>query len=63
MCIEFDGEQHFKAKEYFGGKEEFRNIKRRDKIKNKYCEMNNVNLIRIKYTKINEIDKILEDIF
>ena len=28
-----------------------------------YCEMNNINLIRIKYTKINEIDKILEDIF
>jgi len=49
ICIEFDGEQHFREVELFGGKEEFENRERRDKIKTKYCKEKGIKLFRIKY--------------
>ena len=54
-CIEFDGIQHFKFINFFGNKTKFNELKNRDKIKNKFCNNNNINLIRIKYS-----DNILE---
>lgn len=48
-CIEFDGEQHFKPIEYYGGKKEFEIIIKRDKIKSDFCKSNNINLIRVKF--------------
>jgi len=55
MCIEFDGIQHFKHFDFFGGKLELENRKNKDNIKNKYCEDNNIKLLRIKYNeKIEE---------
>ena len=47
--IEYDGEQHFKAVDYFGGKEKFEKQVQYDGLKNKYCKNNNYILIRIKY--------------
>lgn len=66
VCIEYDGEHHFKAIR-FGGPEcseesvikSFKNIKYRDKLKNEYCKTNKIPLIRIPYWKFNEIEKIL----
>jgi len=49
ICIEFDGIQHFQPMNIWGGKEEFKNIQKRDQIKNEYCENNNIRLIRIRY--------------
>jgi hypothetical protein len=49
ICIEYDGEEHFRYVEIWGGEEEFENIKIRDQIKNEYCKNNNIRLIRIKY--------------
>lgn len=51
--IEYDGEQHFKPVETFGGKESFKKTKARDKIKNKYCLLNNIPILRISYTEKN----------
>ena len=48
-CIEFDGEQHFKPIEYYGGKKEFEIIIKRDKIKSDFFKSNNINLIRVKF--------------
>lgn len=48
--IEYDGRQHFMPVDCFGGIEEFREIQRRDAIKNKYCKLNNINLLRLPYT-------------
>ena len=62
ICIEFDGEQHFKIKECFGGLDEFIKIKIRDIIKNEYCKNNNIKLIRIPYWKINDIENIITNI-
>ena len=49
LCIEYDGEQHFKPIKYFGGIKKFNLLKKRDKIKNKYCNIKDINLLRISY--------------
>jgi len=61
MCIEFDGLQHFKSINYFGGLEGLKTSQKRDKIKNNYCKANNIKLIRIKYNE--NIENILSNIF
>jgi very-short-patch-repair endonuclease len=69
LLIEFDGEQHFNHMR-FGNmgrckdKEEYlRKIQYRDSIKTNYCLNNNIKLLRIKYTEINNIESILDTIF
>lgn len=59
--IEFDGEQHFIPIKHFGGINKFKKQKINDKIKNDYVKSNNYNLLRIKFNKINMIDKILDN--
>lgn len=56
--IEFDGEQHFKPK---FGEENFVITQKNDKIKDDYCEANGIDLIRIPYTEIKNIPKIIEE--
>lgn len=50
LVIEYDGEQHYHPVKMFGGKESYEYIHRHDLIKNKYCENNGINLLRIPYT-------------
>lgn len=47
-AVEYDGEQHFRASNKFGGLK-FDTYVINDKIKNKYCMDNGINLIRIPY--------------
>jgi len=55
ICIEFDGEQHYKAIEWFGGGQGFKERKKNDNLKTEYCKINNIKLIRIKFNQnINE---------
>lgn len=57
ICIEYDGQQHFKPISIFGGEEDFKKRQRNDEIKNQYCKDNNIKLIRIPYwdyDKLNE---------
>ena len=58
LCIEYDGEQHFKP---IRGNESFELTKYHDNIKTKYCELNNINLLRIPYWERDNIEKILID--
>lgn len=51
--IEFDGKQHFE--ELNNHWENLNTIQERDMIKNKWCKQNNIPLIRIPYTKINNL--------
>jgi very-short-patch-repair endonuclease len=60
ILIEFDGKQHFESMNYFGGKEGLEYLKYNDKIKDNFCDENNIKLIRIPYWDINNIEKILE---
>lgn len=61
MAIEYDGQQHYKPIEKFGGEKAFEKTKFRDVIKNNYCKDNNINLLRIPYWDYNNIEKILND--
>jgi very-short-patch-repair endonuclease len=51
LCIEYDGEQHYKSIKYFGGDDAFIKTQTRDKIKTNFCIKNNINLLRIKYNE------------
>ena len=61
MCIEFNGEQHYKAFNYMGGDNDFLLRQIRDMIKKDYCESNNIQLLIIKYNENirHKIEKIL----
>ena len=61
LVIEFDGEQHFRPIEFFGGNEKFYNTIIRDAIKNQYCEDNNINILRIPYWESKNIEKIIKE--
>ena len=63
ICIEYDGIQHFKSIEYWGGKESLEKQIIKDEIKTNYCEKNNIKLIRIRYDddieeRLSEIKKL-----
>lgn len=49
-CIEYDGQQHYKPFDRWGGNNTLQGTQRRDKIKNKYCISNGIKLIRVPYT-------------
>ena len=61
ICIEYDGEQHFRPIEFFGGIESFKNLILKDELKNLYCQENNLSLLRISY-KENINKKLGENI-
>lgn len=51
VAIEYQGEQHYKSVDYFGGEKAFEKRKLHDKIKSDYCAKNNILLLAIPYTK------------
>jgi len=59
MCIEFDGKQHSRSIDFFGGDDTLKLTKIKDNIKNKYCLDNNIKILRISYKDYNKIEKIL----
>jgi len=60
LCIEYNGLQHYKPVEFFGGEKGFKSLLKRDDIKKKYCQDNNINLLIIKYgTPKENIKKII----
>ncbi len=48
------GKQHFKPVEFFGGQKAFELLQKCDKIKNNYCNTNNIPLLRVNYFQIEE---------
>lgn len=58
IIIEFDGPFHFKP---IFGEEKLKRVKEYDQLKNTYCLIKGIQLIRI--SDINKIEEILEEIF
>lgn len=50
IAIEYQGQQHFRPIEFFGGEEAFKSQMERDERKRLLCEQNNVNLFYFTYT-------------
>jgi hypothetical protein len=57
LAIEYQGAQHFQPVEFFGGKEAFEKLKKRDRRKAQVCSAHNVRLIYFRYDEA--IDKRL----
>ena len=61
--IEFDGNQHIRPYDYFGGEEKFEKVKKNDSLKNEYALFHNIPLVRIPYSKRDSmtLDDLLSD--
>lgn len=59
--VEFNGMQHYKPIEFFGGEKDYEILRDRDSIKKSYCEANGVNLLVISYNE--DIKCILNKLF
>lgn len=59
IIIEFNGIQHYKPISIFGGEEKFKLNQQNDKIKIKYCNDNNIQMIIIPYWDYDNIENIL----
>lgn len=63
ICIEFDGIQHYIPIDFFGGVDGFESLKINDDIKNNFCIENGIELYRIPYWSIGDINNIMDLIF
>ena len=66
ICIEYDGEQHYRPVNFGGidderAKENFILTQQHDEIKNAYCKNNNIDLIRIPYWEKKNIKECLSN--
>ena len=61
LCIEYDGEQHFKPLKHFGGEKDLTERQENDKIKTNYCLENKISLLRIRYDE--DIEQALDLFF
>ena len=63
ICIEYQGKQHYKPVDLFGGEEGFEYRKKNDNIKKEYCRLNNIKLIEVPYTynTANAVEEYLND--
>lgn len=57
--IEYNGQQHYEAIDYFGGQERFERQKERDNAVRMYCKEHKIKLIEIPYTEYDNIEEIL----
>ena len=65
LFIEYDGKQHYEPVRFFGNDEDakyvYERTKEHDEIKNRYCEENNINLLRIPYWETKNIETIINN--
>ena len=65
ICIEYDGEQHYRPIDFGGNgdfdtQENFEKTQKHDEIKTQYCIDHNIHLIRIPYWDFDNIEEILK---
>jgi len=63
VLIEFDGEQHFRPVDHFGGQHKFIETIDRDTIKLHWTYYNGKSLIRIAYVEVGDIEDIIDEMF
>ena len=59
IAIEYDGEQHFKAIDHWGGEETLKRTQESDALKNDFCDYMGIDLLRIPYWEFDNIDEIV----
>ena len=63
MAIEYDGQQHYRPVEFWGGTEKHELQQENDAIKNSYCSNNGILLLRLPYTESQDSIKELLSIY
>lgn len=65
-CIEYNGEQHYQPIDFSSRKDKYKQaqikfskVKQHDKLKRDFCKANDIKLIVIKYTQLDQIEEIL----
>lgn len=58
--IEFQGGQHYRAIEFYGGESAFEATKKRDQIKREFCKENQLRYLEIPYDRFGEIEPLVE---
>jgi predicted Zn-ribbon and HTH transcriptional regulator len=61
ICIEYQGEQHYRAVDFFGGDAKFKLRQLHDQIKKDYCDNHNIPLLCIRYDE--NIEEELEKFY
>lgn len=66
LFIEYDGQQHYEPVKFYNQSDEemmltFKQTQDHDRIKNKYCEDNNISLLRIPYWESKNIETIISN--
>lgn len=66
LVIEYDGEQHFKPVDFANNgkawaEKAYQTVIYHDEIKNRYCFMNNISMLRIPYFNFEFIEEILKN--
>ena len=59
LLIEYQGEQHEQAYDFFGGEEKLKQQQEHDRRKKEYAELHNIKLLEILYWDYNNIEEIL----
>ena len=61
ILIEYQGEQHYISKDYFGGDKQFKNQQKHDKLKRDYAKNNGYKLLELHYSldTQDKVDKYL----
>lgn len=60
LLVEFDGEQHFKPIDHWGGIKGYQKQKEADEIKNTWCENEKIPLLRIRFDQKPHIPEMME---
>ena len=61
LCIEYDGIQHYQPVKYFGGVDKLEKYQHNDAIKNNYCALHHIGLLRIRYDQ--DVNSELDNFF
>jgi len=60
LCCEFDGKQHEKYNAFFhGSKKNFLEQQKRDFMKEEWCEINNIRLVRVNDENFEELGSLI----
>ena len=59
IAIEYDGEQHYKSIDAWGGEEYLESVRQSDALKNDFCDYLGIDLLRIPYWEFDNIHEIV----
>ena len=59
IAIEYDGEQHYKSIDAWGGEVYLESVRQSDALKNDFCEYMGIDLLRIPYWEFDNIHEIV----